>query len=138
MRLFSWWAISAGLVIEYLFIRRLFGLAPARALKGDLLANAFSAVAGLVLIPLGGIAWEIFPAFAYNWLLGWGTFNPLTWAGTFSLACAINAVLEGLVYRHAFGVDIRLGDRRFWWLVLANGFSVGAALASLWICPLDP
>lgn len=135
-RLFSWWAISVGLVIEYMFVRWLFGLAPSRAAIADLSANAVSAVVGLVLIPLAGIAWELFPASVYNWALGWGTFNPITWAGTFLLACVVNAILEGVVYKKAFKVDFKIRSKKFGWLVLANAFSVGVAFASLWIVPL--
>lgn len=136
-RLFSWWAISVGLVIEYLFVRGLFGLAPGRAALADISANAASAVVGVVLIPIAGIAWELFPASVYNWVLGWGTFNPITWAGTFLIACMTNAVLEGFVYKRAFKVDLKIKSRQFSWLVLANAFSVGVAFASLWVVPLQ-
>jgi hypothetical protein len=134
-RLFSWWAISVGLVVEYFFVRKLFGLAPKRAAIADLSANAVSAVAGIVLIPVGGIVWEFFPGSLYMWVFGWGTFNPITWAGTFFLACVINALLEGLVYKHAFKVNFLFKSKKFWWLVLANVFSVGVAIASLWLMP---
>ncbi len=136
-RLFSWWAISVGLVVEYLFVRWLFGLAPSRAAIADLSVNAASAVVGVVLIPIAGIAWELFPASVYKWALGWGTFNTITWAGTFILACVVNAALEGFVYKKAFKVDFKIKSKNFGWLVLANAFSVGVALASLWIVPLQ-
>jgi hypothetical protein len=58
-RLFSWWAISVGLLVEYLFIRRVFGLSPKKALLADVIANVVSAVAGIFLIPVAGILWEI-------------------------------------------------------------------------------
>lgn len=135
-RLFSWWAISVGLVIEYLFVRRLFGLDPTRAAIADISANAASAVVGVVLIPIAGIVWELFPASVYNWALGWGTFNPITWMGTFLLACVVNAVLEGVVYKKAFKVNFKIKSKDFGWLVLANAFSVGVAFVSLWIVPL--
>lgn len=135
-RLFSWWAISVGLVIEYFFVRWLFGLPPIRAVIADIAANAASAVVGVVLIPVAGIAWEVFPASVYNWALEWGTFNPITWVGTLLLACVINVVLEGFVYRKAFKVDFKIRSKGFGWLVLANAFSVGVAFASLWIAPI--
>lgn len=136
-RLFSWWAISVGLVIEYFFVRRLFDLAPGRAALADISANAASAIVGVVLIPISGIVWELFPASVYNWALGWGTFNPITWMGTFFLACLINAVLEGAVYKKMFKLDLKFKSKNFWWLVLANAFSVGVALASLLVVPLQ-
>ena len=135
-RLFSWWAISVGLVIEYLFVRWLFGLTPGRAAVADLFANAASAVVGVVLIPVSGIVWELFPASIYNWAFEWGTFNPITWTSTFFIACVINALLEGFVYKKVFKLDLKIKSKKFWWLVLANTFSVGVAFASLWIAPL--
>lgn len=137
-RLFTGWAITLGLVVEYLFIRHLFRLSPWRALQADLAANAVSALAGVVLIPLGGVAWELFPGALYMWALDWGTFNPITWAGTFLLACLINASLEGAVYKRAFKVALPFRSRQFGGLVLANAVSVGAALASLWVVPVRP
>lgn len=137
IRLFSWWAIAVGLVIEFFFVRQLFALPAKRAAIATFSANAASAVAGILLIPLGGIVWELFPGSVYMWALDWGTFNPITWVGTFFIACVINAVLEGLVYRFAFKLDLRFKSKKFWWLVLANAFSVGAAFVSLWVSPIQ-
>lgn len=135
-RLFSWWAISVGLAVEYLFVRRLFAMSPRRAALADLSANAFSAVAGVVLIPLAGIAWELILGSLYMWVLDWGTFNPITWGATFLLACFINALVEGLVYKNAFKVELFFKSKKFGWLVLANVFGVGVALVGLWMVPV--
>lgn len=78
-RLSSGWAIGLGLVIECAFVRWLFGLTVQRTALAVFCANLVSALLGMVLLPLAGIVWELFPASVYNWLLGWGTFNPLTW-----------------------------------------------------------
>lgn len=137
-RLFSWWAITVGLAIEYLFIRKLFSLEPWRALKVDLTANLVSALAGMFLIPLAGVAWELFPGSLYMWLMDWGTFNPLTWGASFLLACITNAVLEALVIRRGFGLPLKFRSKRFAWLVVANMASVGVACASIWMVPVRP
>jgi len=84
-RLFSWWAISIGLLIEFFFIGWLFSLSQKQAIIATVTANAVSAVAGIVLIPLAGIAWELFPGSIVNRAFGWGTFNPVTWVATFLL-----------------------------------------------------
>ncbi len=136
-RLFSWWAISIGLFIEFLFLRWVFGLTNKQAALADLSANTASAIAGIPLVPIGGIAWELFPASVYNWLLGWGTFNPITWVGTFLWACVINALIEGAIYRRWFVPAFRFRSKMFLWVIFANAFSVGAALASLWIKPVQ-
>ena len=93
-RIFTWWAILIGLALEYLFIRRLFALSPQRAVVATVVANTISALAGLPLIPLSGVAWEIFPGMLYMSLFKWGTFNPVTWGATFVLACLINTAIE--------------------------------------------
>ena len=135
-RLFSWWAIGIGLVVEFFFVRWLFGMSAKQAAIADLSANAVSAVAGLVLIPLAGVVWELFPGSVINWAFDWGTFNPVTWGGTFLLACLINALLEGAVYKKWFAPEFRFKSRKFLWLVVANAISVGAAFGSLCVAPM--
>ncbi len=135
-RMFSWWAISIGFVVEFFFVRWLFSLAFRRALIATFSANLVSTIAGILLIPLGGIAWELFPGLVYNRALGWGTFNPVTWAATFLIASVINALIEGSIYKLAFKYDLKFKSRKFLWLVLANGISVGVAFASLWVAPI--
>jgi len=135
-RLFSWWAIGLGLLIEFFFIKWLFGLSVQRTVIADVSANTVSSIAGIVLIPLAGIVWEVFPASVINWLFGWGTFNPVTWVATFVLGCLINAWLEGAVYRKWFAPSFRFKSKAFLWLLVANGFSVGAAYISFWVSPV--
>jgi len=135
-RLFSWWAIGIGLLVEFFFLRWLFGLSYKQAALADLSANAVSAVTGLVLIPVAGFLWELFPGSLINWVFDWGTFNPVTWLGTFLLACVVNALLEAIVYRTWFVRDLRFRSKQFVWLILVNAISVGVAVASLWIAPV--
>lgn len=99
-------------------------------------ANAASALVGVPLIPIAGIAWEFFPGMVYMGLLGWGTFNPITWGATFILACLVNAAIESLVLNRGFKLPLR--RQEFFWLVAANSLSVGAAFASLFIVPVEP
>jgi hypothetical protein len=134
-RLFSWWAIVLGLLVEFVAIRWIFRVPASRAVRADLGANAASALLGIPLVPLAGVLWELFPASLYMSLLGWGTFNPVTWGATFALACLINAAVEGFVLRRYFGLPV--GRRQFWWLVAANAISVGAAFASLFLFPAE-
>lgn len=134
-RLFTWWAIGLGLWIEFFFIWQVFDLPPTRALAADLAANAASALLGLLLIPLGGVIWEVFPGLAFYHFLHWGTFNPVTWGATFILACLINAGLESFVLNKVFGIPST--RTTFSWLCLANAFSVGIALVSVWSNPVQ-
>lgn len=133
-RIFTQWAIGLGLLIEFFFVRWLFALSIRKAVIATTIANAVSALIGILLIPLAGIVWEFFPGILYMGPLGWGTFNPITWTATFALACLITTVIEALVYRGGF--KFKVGRREFIWLVVANSFSVGAAFASLFIVPV--
>jgi hypothetical protein len=137
-RLFSWWAICVGLLVEYLFVRKLFEVTPLKAVIATIAANAASAILGILLIPLAGIAWEVFPGLLIYHVLKIGTFNPITWCATFLIACAVNVVLEGLVYKKAFKFNFLFKSRKFLWFMLANTASVGVATASLIINPVQP
>lgn len=134
-RLFSWWAISIGLVIEVAVVKWLFALPPWRAGLAAATANAVSSLLGVVLIPLAGVAWEIFPGILLYTFANMGTFNPLTWISTFLIACFLNTALESLIYRRAF--TLPTNRRTFWAIAGANAASVGAAFASLYIRPIQ-
>lgn len=134
-RLFSWWAIAVGLVAEYLFVRWLFQLSIRRAAIATVVANAASSIAGVLLIPLAGIIWELFPGSIYMYALKWGTFNPITWAATFMLACLVNTGIETLVYKKGFKLQVL--RREFWWIFVANAVSVGVAFVTLFMVPVE-
>jgi len=137
-RLFSWWAISIGLLIEFIFIKWLLTLSNRKTAIATISANAISSIVGIILIPLAGIAWEIFPGSVFNWAFDWSTFSPLTWAATFVLGCLINALIEGAVYKKWFAPEFKFKSKAFLWLITANSFSVGAAYVSLWLNPVQP
>lgn len=130
-RLFTWWAIGIGLVVEFFFVWRLFGFTPLRALWATVAANAVSALAGAILIPLALVGWYVPLGSFLHHELKIDTY----WVATFILGCLVNALLEGAVYRKGFKVELRTKSTTFAWLVVANAFSVGAAFASL---VLDP
>lgn len=134
VRLFTWWAIGLGLVVEFAVLRLAFGLPTKRAAGADLAMNAVSCLLGILLIPLAGIAWEVFPGSVVMWALSAGTFNPVTWGATYALGIAVNTGLEGLVLKKGFKLPFR--RREWWWLAWANAVSVGLAFASLFTHPL--
>jgi len=100
-------------------------------------ANAVSSIAGIILIPLAIIAWELFPGSVINWAFSWGTFNPVIWAATFFLGCSVNGILEGAVYKKWFVPGFSFKSKAFRWLLAANALSVGAAFVSLWLKPVQ-
>lgn len=140
-RLFSWWAISIGLLVEWLFVRQLFQITFRKAALATVAANAFSAILGIPLIPLAGLVWELVPHLL--WLIEesvpalfehidlYEGNKVISWCGTIVIACAVNVLLEGLFYKKVFKFDFLFKSRKFLWFMLANFASVGAAAASL-------
>lgn len=136
VRQWSWWVIGFGLLAEFPFVKYAFVLTNRCAAFATIVANGVSAILGVVLVPLAGIAWEVFPASLYMRALHWGTFNPITWIASVLLAVTINTVVEAAVYKHAFKFQF---SRREWRLVVAaNVVSVGAVFISLLIVPYKP
>jgi hypothetical protein len=137
-RLFSLWPILIGLVVEYFFVLKLLVAVPKQAAIATIAANTASALLGIIIIPLAGVAWEVFPGLLFYHLLNMGTFNPITWVATFLLACAVNVVIEGVVYKKWFKLKFLFKSRLFLWFMLANAASVGVAMGSLIINPVQP
>ncbi len=135
-RLLSWWAIGLGLLGELFFVRWLTRFSWPKSLATDVTMNAASSLLGWALIPLAGIAWEIFPGIPLYRLLDIGTFNPGTWAATFLAAVFINSGVETAVL--CYGFKQRPFTRFYWWLALANALSVGLAVASVFRHPPQP
>jgi hypothetical protein len=132
-RLMAWWAIALGLLVELFFVRWLTGFSWAKSIVADITMNAASALLGVFLIPLAGVAWEFFPGSILYKVFNIGTFNPGTWIATFLFAVFINSALETTVLRYGF--KQRPFKRFFWWLALANAISVGIAFGSLFKYP---
>ena len=125
--------IAAGLAIEYFFVRRLTGFGWKRSLLADLAMNAASLAAGIILIPLAGLAWEATAGVVLYKLFDLGTFSFVSWAATYVLAVLVNALLENFVLRRFFKVEKNC--RGFRLLCLANALSVAVAFAALWFYP---
>jgi hypothetical protein len=135
-RLWSLWAIAAGLVVEWGVLRWAFGIKLDRALLVALAMNAASLLAGTFLIPLAGLAWEVFAGFTFYQVFNVGTFNPGAWVATLIAAVLIAAALEALVIRDIFKIPVN--RRRLLWLFGANVVSVAIAFASLLFRPARP
>jgi hypothetical protein len=132
-RLFSWWAIGLGLLVELFFVRWLTGLSWRMSAIADITMNAASSLLGVLLIPLAGIIWEFLPGLILYHGFNIGTFNPFTWTGTLVFSAFINSGIETAVLRYVF--KQKQVKHLFWWLALANALSVGLAFASLFRYP---
>ena len=126
--------IGVGLIVEWLALRfGGFGLTWRRAALVDVVMNAVSTIAGIPVIPLLGLAWEVFPGTVIYRIFNVGTFNPGTWVATLLLATIATSGIEALVVRWVF--KILMSKRRLGVLFLANAVSIGIAFASLWLRP---
>ena len=133
-RLLSAIPITAGLLTEWLALRfGGFGLSWRRAAVVDIVMNLVSTATGVPLIPLLGLAWEIFPGQVMFKFFNIGTFNPGTWVATFVMATLATTAVEAAVVK--WGFKIGLGWRRFGILGLANSLSIAIAFVSLWLRP---
>jgi hypothetical protein len=110
-----------------------FGLSWKKAAVVDVVMNAVSTGAGVILIPALGLVWELGPGQVLFRIFNIGTFNPGTWAVTFLIAVLAATIIEASVVR--WGFKIPLGRRRFSVLCAANCASVAIAFASIWIKP---
>jgi hypothetical protein len=125
--------ILVGLGIEIACLRLLLAMPWRRALVAGVAMNLVSCLLGVILIPLAGVLWEVFPGLVLYDVFHIGTFNPGTWTATFFMAVAINALLEASTLRFAFGVPF--SRRTFGILAVANCASVSVAFVSLWLYP---
>ena len=125
-RLWSLPPILSGLAVELVVLLWAFRLPFGEAVLVDVVMNLGSTLAGTLLIPLGGLAWEIGPGLPFADKLG--TFNPYAWAATFLIAVGATTLIEAFIVKKVF--EISLGRRRFLWLCAANCASVGIAFAS--------
>jgi hypothetical protein len=127
--------IASGLLVEALVLRFCFRMNWKRAFTASVVVNAISTILGVLLIPLAGIGWELFPGIILYKSFNLGTFNPITWTATFLLALGITTSIEVACLRRLFGVP---AGRRTWFLwTLANAVTVGLALASLVFQPIN-
>ena len=133
IRLLSLPIIAFGLLVEIAVLSLWFAMKLDAAVKAGVVANAISAALGLLLVPIAGVVWEVFPGLLlYHWF-DIGTFNPGTWIATFLMAALITTGVEFVVLRWFFG--LAGGRRSFLIWLAANGASVALAFLSLVSAP---
>jgi hypothetical protein len=134
-RLYSWWGVGLGIVIEFFFIRWLTGLPAWPALRVTLVVNAISSVIGyfayiwLDLVREFALTYLVFQPFDL------GTFSWIGWGSACVYAALINAAIECAAMRIIF--RIRITRWFFFWDTVANFLSVAVAFASLFVSPVN-
>jgi hypothetical protein len=132
-RLYAWWIIAAGLLVEWVFVLRLTRATLFRSAIMTVVMNAISAGVGIFGIPLSGLLWELVASVTILPLFHWGTFNLVTWLISCVLAALLSTVVETASLRWIFKVPWTW--RLFWWLALANAITVGMAMVSIMVSP---
>ena len=95
--------------------------------------NAVSTAVGLIGVPLSGVIWELIASATILPLFHWGTFNPVSWGVSCTLAALLNTAIEMTSLRLIF--KVAWTRRLFWWLFLANVITVGMAMVSILMRP---
>ncbi|NPA95067.1 MAG: hypothetical protein GXO58_06545 [Thermodesulfobacteria bacterium] len=126
--------IALSLFIEFWFFKWLFKLEVKDATLYTLAANGVSAVLGIFLRPLSGIAYEFSLGLIINWLFNWGTFNPVAWFFVPIIAGAVNAILELATIRVIWQRKINKRNYALTWAIN----TATAALATLWVILYPP
>jgi hypothetical protein len=130
-RLYTWWIIITGLIIEFIFVLKLTHASVLKAILMTLVMNGISAAIGIIGIPFSGVLWELIATVTIMPLFHWGTFNPITWLVSCILAALLNTAIECISLRLIFKVNWT--KILFWFLLVANFISVGMAMVSIMI-----
>ncbi len=132
-RYYSWWAIGAGLVLETIVLAKLTRRSAGCSLLMAAVANAASAIVGILAYRWLGFAWEFVLSFTIYQILPLGTFNPFGWLASVLLAALLSSVIECAVLRLGFRIPI---TRRFFLpFLLANIATAAVALVTVWTHP---
>jgi hypothetical protein len=120
-----WAAISAGVLVEWPFIKAVMCRPWVKSIAPTVIANAASSLIGVLAIPAIGALWEIGPGDLIDRRLGLPTFNDASWAVTCVIVIALNVLIEGAVLARWF--HARVSAKNAGLLLAANALSVGLA-----------
>lgn len=122
-RLYSWYIILAGLVIEILFIRFAVKQPWKKSALISVVMNAISAIIGIFALPFVGLAVE----FALSPVSD-NTFSPLHWTIAYIVGLAFNVLIEGSANKLIFHLPFK---KNVIWLTVANAISVIICVISM-------
>ena len=126
--------IALSLVLEFFVIKALFKRDFKTSVFITLVINLVSGLAGLLLRPLTGLAWEFTLGSLLIMLLDWGTFNPVSWFFVPIIGGAINAALELFTVKIVWKEQFSKKNYLALWAI--NWLTVG--IATLWVVIAPP
>jgi len=124
------WHITAGLLIEGLIVWFIYRASLRDTAIMTVTVNALSTIVGILMIPLFGIGWEIFPGMLIEKLFDVGTFNLGTWTASALFATSANTAIETSALKGIFKRPIT--GRVICLMFLANAASVGIAMYTVY------
>ena len=129
-RMLAFEVIVLGLCVEAVLFRCAFKLTWKHAFVVTSLINVISSIVGAMLLPVWGWYWAEATSKREE-VMGWGTFNPLSWAETCCFAWLITTMVEWLP------LHLLVGKQKYLLSVLlaANFLSVGLAYLSFSFVP---
>ncbi len=141
------WMAALSIVVEYPFVRLLFGFRVVEAVCIDIVMNVISTLlvylfpsvcflASSVLPgpleylfqPIFRLSGAVLPGPLVLALLHWRTFNPIIWAVTCLLAVSVTAGLQSMIVQTV--LNAKIGKKGFSGLFAANLTSLGVASVS--------
>src|SRR5580704_10943609 len=123
-RPFLLWAIIAGLMLKFVYLRSVIRWAWSKCAVVDLTMNAASSLLNLIAVPLAFLVWTP-PRLAINRALATADSDPVNWFALLLIMAMMSTLSEAFVLRFVF--KQRLGQKKFWLLYVANAVCMGFA-----------
>jgi len=123
-RPFILWAIITGLFVKFGYVRHFTRLTWSRCAVVDVAMNAASSLLNFIAVPVAFFVWTL-PRLALSRAFGTDGSDPVNWIALLLIVALISALSEAFVLHFVF--KQRLGQKRFWFLYVANAVCVGVA-----------
>lgn len=123
-RPFLLWAIIAGLLAKFVYVRYLTRLAWSKCAVVDVAMNVASALLNQVAMPAAFLIWTL-PRLALNRVDGTDDADPVNWVALLMIMALITTLSDGLVLRLVFKRE--LGKKNLCLLYATNAVCVAVA-----------
>ena len=124
----TWWIILFGIIIEFIFVKIFIKDNYFKSAIMTVVMNTFSAIIGIVMIPISGLIGEII-LIPIDLIFALGTFSLPHIIFSYLMAALCNVLIEGLVLKIIFKKEFK---KIFLWLYIANVISVAISII-IWI-----
>ena len=127
-RPFLLWAIIAGILLKFMYLRSVMRLAWSKCAVVSLTMNAASSLLNLIAVPVAFLVWTV-PRLALNRVFATDDSDPVNWVALLLVMALISALSEAFVLHFVF--KQRLGQKSFWLLYVVNATCIGVAACGM-------